>query len=324
MTVGKNHTITPTLSGLASLIKKFSMYPSGHPSVDSALSHQKMLFDNYFQSRPILEIGIGHDKLFIDDDEIRGDEWAESIIEALHEHSINQVAFLRGVSVSEILAFLEVLHVDPLMVRNRGGYGQLLAARGISKIRISEIDYKIASKDDEEGGEYFKDVDVWKKFAKGRKTQYENIQQNDIDLLNQLLSNAPKLSMILDSAMAGGVSKRDAQDAADVFFHVIALIRKEREKAGPGVVEDFAGQVESVLSVISPKSRYILLQQGANDKSKEVEKESFVKEFLVNLDDRSLARGILEGLNPENAVQKEFLKTYEYSLLSGKNCSDMS
>ena len=47
MTVGKNHTINPILSGLASLIKKFSMYPSGHPSVDSALSHQKMLFDNY-------------------------------------------------------------------------------------------------------------------------------------------------------------------------------------------------------------------------------------------------------------------------------------
>jgi len=311
MTGKVSHILQPILSGLASLFKSYSIYPQGHPSVAKSLNKQKLLFEEYFLTHPRFELGVGPDRLFVDNEEILGFEWSDAIIEALHENSVSQAVFSRGLTEEHLFTFLEIVSIDPLVARKRGGYQRLLAQKGILTINISEIDYNLENRDDE-AEDRKSDIDIWKKFIYGKENKYDEIEDEELVLLNELIKNVPKLAIILDTAIAGSAGKEEAQNAADVFFHIIGILQKEKAEMGDQpLLESFGLQVKKIMTVISPKSRYVLMQRSALPGKGNDSYDKKLIDLIFDINDRSLAQGILEGLNPANATPREFRRTFD-------------
>ena len=286
------------------------MYPAGHPSINMAFEHLKRLFNQYFETHPTLVFGVGKDRIFIDSEELAGDEWVQGLTDSLHSHSVSRLIFHRGINQRDLEVFLQTLNLDPLVARSAGGYKALLAKRGITAIEVDEIDYKLEDDEINLQLETLSDAEIWKRLAQGWTRTELDENKEEIEFIKTLLENAPRLSLLLDSVMAASARPGESSKAADVFFQILGLMMPDVDEDGAEALAHFKNQVEKVFHIISPKSRYIMMQKTAQGEKIEQSILDFVRDILNSLSDRDFSRGLFEGLNPQNATLNNFCQTY--------------
>lgn len=307
---GTGKSVTPLLTGFAGLIKKYNMYPTGHPTINMAFQQLRVLFNEYFETHPTLVFGVGRDRIYIESEELTGDEWIQGLTDSLHSHSVSRLIFHRGVNQHDLEIFLQTLHMDPLVTRSAGGYKALLSKRGVTGIEVDEIDYKLEDDEINLQLEALSDAEIWKRLAHGWTRTELDENKEEIEFIKILLENAPRLSLLLDSVIAATARPDESSKAADVFFQILGLMMPDSVEDGQDAKAHFQNQVEKVLHIISPKSRYVMMQKTIQDEKIERPILDFVKEILNNLSDRDFSRGLFEGLNPQNATLNNFCNTY--------------
>lgn len=317
-------TVLPLLAGFAGLLKKYSMYPIGHPAIDNALDQLAIKFKNYFQYNHSLSIGIGKNRLFIENEEFFGDEWMNILCETLHAHSVSMITFQNTLVVNELIAFCETLKSDPLMARESGGYRKILERQGMTSIQIVEIDYNLEEGDIERQLATLSDAKIWQRIAQGwgmRRAQSDSEEQ---EFMRQLLENAPRLAVILDSAISGSAKIEESEEAAAVFFYMLASMIPNQSTAGPDDIEAFKNQIIRLLNHISPRSRFILMQKGVIDETLATSEVAFILNNLHELNDTEIARSMFEGLAPGISNIQDYAKTYLYYVSSQRETEVLS
>jgi hypothetical protein len=303
------------VTSLASLIRKYKMYPSGHPTIDSAVSRLRNQFESYLEIQPQLDVGIGKDTVYIGDKELTNDESVNSICGALHENSVTRLVFHRGLRSEELSLFLETLQIDPLEARNNGGYKQILSAKGVRSIDVTEIDYKLEISEIESQLEALSDAEIWRRFAKGQAGSKTEMSKEQSELIHHLLQNVPRLSMILDSAIGQNESTKEADRSADMFINTLMNMAFEAKKKSPQALQDFGKQAAKLVAHVNPKSRFALYKKCSTNSSKAT--RSFFGALVAEMTGREFARGLFEGLNPKSCRMNEFCNIYEAFVNAG-------
>lgn len=305
------------LTNFSTLMKKYNMYPTGHSFVVNAIDDLSARFNAFFNKQPSLVVGIGQDRIYLNEQELSEGEWVEILSHALHEHSVSQISFHRGLKKNELFSFLDIFQTDPLVARQSGGYKKLLASKGISSIEVNEVDYKLHEKDIEDQLLALSDIEVWQKIAQAWRPGRKSLNPSDRQFMLKLMSNAPRLATLLDTQVISKTRAKDASEDIESFFEMIQsmapvddgdLLRKE----------DYEGNVSRVMEVLSPKTRYAMLQKAALDNKKIHAEKKYVWDILHGFDDLEISRMILEGLDPSFSTMKDFEKTYQHFVVEKK------
>lgn len=304
------------LSGLASLMKKHSMYPSGHPTVDRALDLLMLQFEQYFQNRPAMVIGVGYDRLSVDGEERAGDEASSTLSRLLHGHSVAQLVFHQGMGRNELMSFMRTLDVDPFEARETGGYRRLLALKGITSIEIAEIDYRLADGDISAKLDGLTDADVWRKLSRGWSEGRKNVASADLEFLRGLIHNGVRAAGVLDGALGRAADREEADQTVRQFLDLIASMTAEVEVEGDEARELFLSDVLRMLEVLNPVSRFVVMRRLIVRDVPLIGGQSVIS-VLTRINPRLLVRSLFEGLHPDYSTDEEFIRVF--STFVGRN-----
>jgi hypothetical protein len=108
---------------LSIALAKIATYPTGHPSLESAVQSLTLRLDHLLTERQTIGIGVAKDRLVMEGGTTdSSNALLRSLAEALHRHQIGAVTFSRGVSPVEVSSFLEALSQE---VRSEAPIGSL-------------------------------------------------------------------------------------------------------------------------------------------------------------------------------------------------------
>jgi len=123
--------------------RDLSFYPTGHPLLLHSLERALEQVRGAIGGRPVLTIGVTRGGFQVDGRPV-GAENRQLVGMAadLFLRRIQQFGFGPGVEAEELAAFLRATVADPKALLEQGGPAKVLASQGVSRIHVSELDYR--------------------------------------------------------------------------------------------------------------------------------------------------------------------------------------
>lgn len=134
---------------LTQALKALQMYQATHPRSVEALAAAKAALDAFFEGKPRLHLAVASGKVFLDG--VPQEERAPQIdflIRTFSERQVSGLLIESGYSADELLGTLQTLLLKPQKIEAEGGFEGLLSARGVRRIRASQVQYREISADD--------------------------------------------------------------------------------------------------------------------------------------------------------------------------------
>jgi hypothetical protein len=139
------------LNELAVAVQKHSMYPTGHPALESVSTDLVFHLDDVLGETGPLTISVAKDRLIVAGEETKpGRALIDSLAGRLHNHQIAALHFAPGAEVDEVDAFLRELAVD---AERRGRPIGLEPAESLPSwmhLRIEPVEYEALRLGEEE------------------------------------------------------------------------------------------------------------------------------------------------------------------------------
>ncbi|HEU4951034.1 MAG TPA: hypothetical protein VFT46_03740 [Holophagaceae bacterium] len=138
---------------LTQALKTLQMYQANHPRSEAALASAKQALDAFLVGKKRLHLAVASGKVFLDG--VPQEERAPQIDFLIRTFSERQVAGLlidADYSAEDLLSTLTLLH-KPQRIEAEGGFEGLLAAKGVRRIRLSQVQYREIGAE-EAGGEH--------------------------------------------------------------------------------------------------------------------------------------------------------------------------
>lgn len=268
-------------------------YPADHPQITKSVQNFLVLFDELLEYRDDITIGVAKDNLIIGDASLEKNAVFKDLARSLFECDIASFTIRRSVTHEELIAFYQLLALDPEELRQKGGFNYLLREAGVGSVRVMDIDYssfhstemetiKAPSEEDDEL------VDVpWESFISGMiegnlSADGEKAVANEIDpaTLAQLM-NQQKLQK------AG--QAKEAKEEDESYDATITSFFKELDK------ED-----------INEKTRTASLIRLGNfvDQLNPDLRRDLLNSTFATLGDRTeLAEDMLSGISPSTLIE---------------------
>ena len=123
--------------------RDISFYPTGHPLLVRSLERAVEQVRGAVGGRSALTIGVTRTGFQVDGRPV-GAENRQLVGMAadLFLRRIQQFGFVPGVEAVELAAFLRAMVADPKTLLEQGGPAKVLASQGVSRIQVSELDYR--------------------------------------------------------------------------------------------------------------------------------------------------------------------------------------
>ena len=119
-------------------IKSLSLYPATHPASARFFTKIQESLEELFQEKEEVTIGVVEEALVLEDMPLKAaQEVFLGFASRLKEREVGSVAFLKGVTLEEVRAFVEALRTEAGALKAQGGMGQVLAQRGVHHIRLA-------------------------------------------------------------------------------------------------------------------------------------------------------------------------------------------
>jgi hypothetical protein len=125
---------------LAVASRALSAYPGGHPAVAGGLARAHAALSNLLAETGPVEIGAARDALLWSDRRFTSPPAAQ-LAKLLRRRRAAGLLLDPGVSVEELETFLRALALDPRGAREAGSLAAELAAAGLVRLRVSDLDF---------------------------------------------------------------------------------------------------------------------------------------------------------------------------------------
>lgn len=135
---------------LTQALKALQMYQATHPRSVDALAAAKAALDGFLGGKHRLHLAVASGKVFLDG--VPQEERAPQIDFLIRTFSTRQVAGLlieAGYSSDELLGTLQTFLLTAEKIAAEGGFEGLLSARGVGRIRVSQVQYREIRAEDE-------------------------------------------------------------------------------------------------------------------------------------------------------------------------------
>ena len=303
-------TFTPIITAFGSLIKKYNMYPPGHAFVEQGLNQVMSSFEKYFETYSTLAIAIGPERMYVEEHEMGDDEMLGSFVRVLHQFGVTQIKFQRGLTRADLAGFFETFAIDSGAASEAGGYREMLAAKGVTTIEISVINYQLREEhlDDVETAT---DAEIWQKLANAWQGQ-EAASEEDQAFAASLLNNVTRMAHALNSALSAKGKSGDAGAFADTFLNMINSITPDAAQTDAATMTSFRKQLQRVVEAANPRTLHFLMHKIVLVAETVAARGGPVlPQVIAGMPERKLTAGLLGGFDPQAGTVGDLVRIYQ-------------
>ena len=136
-------TLEDLLIALRRSSKDLAFYPTGHPLLNRSLETAVAQLRIVLGTRTLLAIVVSRAGFSFQGQPVgKENRQLASMAAELFVRRIQQISFTQGVEMEEVAAFLQMIVSDPKDLVEQGGPEKNLAARGVSRIQVAELDFR--------------------------------------------------------------------------------------------------------------------------------------------------------------------------------------
>jgi hypothetical protein len=136
-------TLEDLLIALRRSSKDLAFYPSGHPQLNRSLENAMSHLHAAVAVRTPLPLTVSRTGFSFEGQPVgKENRQLATMAAELFVRRIQQISFAQEVEMEELAAFLQVIVSDPKDLIEQGGPGKNLAARGVSRIQVAELDFR--------------------------------------------------------------------------------------------------------------------------------------------------------------------------------------
>lgn len=146
-------------------------YPEGHPVVTASLSKVLGTYEDLFQIRGEIILGVTNDALMLDGSVLeKSNVVYRGFSQVLFERGIGALLFHDGLTIEELKKFTHILSLKREQIQHLGGIEQVWTRAGITSVSIRPIRYDLFQSKEENS--FSADIDntseegVWERFAR--------------------------------------------------------------------------------------------------------------------------------------------------------------
>lgn len=126
--------------GIATAGKTLKLYPPTSPIPREAAESSATALADYLSDNPVLSLGVDREGFRWMGQQLGvGVAGTSDLADELRDLGVAEVDFVPGVTVDELVSFLQVVGGDPDEIKASGGAGTLLAAEGVDSIRVTDV-----------------------------------------------------------------------------------------------------------------------------------------------------------------------------------------
>lgn len=143
--------IRDILSTLTKTVKTFNVYPKDNPIYQRFATSLYEKFQEFFEKSETLRLDVQHSSLLFDGSEVfRGEDTTDNIAVLLYADGIRQLSFLSGITLEEIIDFIDILRQAPkaetlhddivtlLWEKDIGNLSYMVAEEGVEGFDLEE------------------------------------------------------------------------------------------------------------------------------------------------------------------------------------------
>ncbi len=130
-----------TVRALASAGKSLRLYPATSPIPRESIAVALDSLSQYFVTGQLdLILGVTRDGLVWNDEPLHaGSVSMSDLLQELRDHAVSSIQIEPEVTGEELIGFLSTVGGSPDYVREHGGIAELLAAAGVHRVRVTEV-----------------------------------------------------------------------------------------------------------------------------------------------------------------------------------------
>lgn len=240
---------------LKAAARSVTLYPNGHPSIETTLSRLTQLTNPPALTGP-LRIGITPGNLLIDGLPVgKPDSVISDLAALLHSHLVGELTVLPGGNAAAWRRLLLIIERAPDEVRAEGGIARLWAESGPSHVEIREIDYGEALRERWTGSEV-----TWERVV-GNCLKGDNI---DIppEFVSAFLQAETRTETIIEGVTA--VETADGASLgsrAETVIKLVDGVAKSVATRSPDQVEPTMRDLSAALGRLSPDMLLSVIQR---------------------------------------------------------------
>jgi hypothetical protein len=132
--------VETVIRGVATAGKTLKLYPSTSPIPREAAETAVQALSSFLSENPVLSLAVDREGFrWMGETLGVGVAGSADLADELRDLGVAEVDFVPGVSIDELVAFLDIVGRDPGQVRDEGGVGTLLVSQSIDTIRVADV-----------------------------------------------------------------------------------------------------------------------------------------------------------------------------------------
>lgn len=141
------------VKAMSAASRTLRLYPETSPLPLQAVRNFHGMLSEALSEKPFITIGVTREGFTYSGEKFGQDhEGLKGFATDLYTHQVSAMIFRTGVNEREILEFLRLLALDPLLVREQGGMASLLLEQHVSNLFVDEIELHIVDEEGKQGG----------------------------------------------------------------------------------------------------------------------------------------------------------------------------
>ena len=137
-----NQKVLDTMFILNTAFVTFRLYPPGSVMIHNTIERLQKAFEATFEMVDSVIFGVSERNLIVNGDPLSQKDQEKpqvaAFLEMLHNHSIKSVTFNKGLEVSELITFIEIMVQKPEEAKIEGSISQIAADRNFHYILLNE------------------------------------------------------------------------------------------------------------------------------------------------------------------------------------------
>jgi HEAT repeat protein len=141
------------VKAMSAASRTLRLYPDTSPLPLQAVRNFHTILTDALADHPLLSIGVSREGFSFQRQTFGEDnEGLRAFAGDLYAHQIAAVIFRTGVNEREILEFLRLLSLDPMLLREQGGMSKMLLEQQVSNLVVDEIELRVVGEEGPDGG----------------------------------------------------------------------------------------------------------------------------------------------------------------------------
>ncbi len=290
-----------------------ALYPANHPAFISAMDSLKEVLDKWLQAEPKVELGISPDNILLNGAFVAEEnDLYKGVADHLHKKGIIALLFTRGISMPELVKFLDILKESK---NETAGIAKKIGMQ--PHLVVKEVDYSSVLTSGKTSS-VLREQAMWQSLSGLVKDLKKGeLPESKIEFMTEFLKDPKKAAAVLNAIYKQASARLEGQSTAAEIRDIFSEMNKYFEKNSPSR----SGNAKQALSEIISKLDADLVVSLFKEKGIKDDTPDLADEIFKALPDETIANFMSSVMKNTGSVNERIIRVFN-RLSSGKNKSD--